>query len=559
MYKPHYTSPTTNASPISTSTVKQLINHRSQHSTPYTMLRHLLSLIALLLVALNLEAAINYTAPDGAVYEVDTLQRTATLTDITACTGTLVIPETVQYENVDYTVNAMNKVEGTNASRIIIQARITSIPAECFFQLTGINYIEFPTSLTVIGNFAFQGAKVDTLILPDNIDKIPYWCFKNSHLKKVHLPKNLKHIGSSAFENAICDGPKGLVLPESIETIENYAFRKSNIQKAFLPNIKRIENQAFDSCAIKIVRLGENFEYLGQEVFFNNADPEGPIMVVDAKNIPNLWRFGNLQCYISRGPIYVRPELFDSYKKFTNFGPTTDWGWCNIIALPDSIETNGLKYKLDQDNYTAYLVDNSDCSLTEITIPEKIHQYIRPYKLTGIYNGTEETQVVRKYTGPFGTCTVIPDVGTDEQAFTMTPANTTIQSVTIEAKLDELPDNILAGCTGLTQVSLSDSIKSIGRNAFAYCENLKSVNIPANATSIGYGAFQGCKSLEEVTFPVGVTEIPDYCFYHYDKNYTNHYRNFALKKVVMQGPVTRIGHWAFTGCPKLKESISPRA
>ncbi len=53
--------------------------------------------------------------------------------------------------------------------------------------------------------------------------------------------------------------------------------------------------------------------------------------------------------------------------------------------------------------------------------------------------------------------------------------NTTIETVTIEAPVTEIPDGAFEGCTSLTSVVLPNSVEVIGVRAFADCTNLSSM------------------------------------------------------------------------------------
>ena len=95
-------------------------------------------------------------------------------------TGSVVIPEKVTFENVEYFV--------------------TSIGSYAFSSCYGLTSVTIPNSVTSIGNYAFQ------------------YC---SGLTSVTIPNSVTSIGYSAFYN--CSGLTSVTIPNSVTSIGHYS------------------------------------------------------------------------------------------------------------------------------------------------------------------------------------------------------------------------------------------------------------------------------------------------------------------------------------------------
>ena len=76
------------------------------------------------------------------------------------------------------------------------------LPASIFFQ-TGASSVIIPSSITSIGEYAFQRSSCYSFILPDTITSLGVCSFgENNHLTEITIPSSVTSIGDEAFLTA---------------------------------------------------------------------------------------------------------------------------------------------------------------------------------------------------------------------------------------------------------------------------------------------------------------------------------------------------------------------
>lgn len=147
--------------------------------------------------------------------------------------------------------------------------------------------------------------------------------------------------------------------------------------------------------------------------------------------------------------------------------------------------------------------------------------------------------------------------------------NKTIQNVTIQAGIKNIPDEMFSGCSNLISVALPNTIESIGKKAFMNCKKLKTVKLSSTAAvkKIDDNAFRNCSSLTKIVIPKPVTAIGNSAFQGCSKLKTVSFHKKAelltignnafsgckvMKTITLPKKLTDIGNKAFYKCAKLK-------
>ena len=300
----------------------------------------------------------------------------------TNLTGDLVIPASVTYDNITYSVTSI----GINAffyctglTTVTIPNSVTSIGSNAFSYCTGMTTVTIGNSVTSIGSRAFGDCTgLTTVTIPNSVTSIGGSAFEDcTGLTSVTIPNSVTSIGVSAFYG--CTGLTSVTIPNSVTSIGNNAFYGcTGLTTVTIPNsVTSIGNYAFNGCT-------------GLTSVFFNADS------CDAFNIhhpfyscPNItsFTFGNnvrvipaFICYNMTGLISVTiPNSVTSIGRYAFAGCTG----LTSVSIPNSLTSIGEYAFRGCTGLTSVTIPNSVTSigqytfrgctgLTSVTIPNSV-------------------------------------------------------------------------------------------------------------------------------------------------------------------------------------------
>ena len=229
---------------------------------------------------------------------------------------------------------------------IVVEEGVTHIGNYTLAQCRYATSISLPTTLTSIGDYAFQAcnnASLTAIIIPDNVQTIGNYAFSScTKATSITLPTNLTSIGNNAF--ATCSSLTSVDIPDKVMIIGEYAFNRcSNLETATVGNsVTTIGTNAFASCTkLESINIPASVMTIGASAFEGcNALTS---FDVDANN----------NFYASEGGV-----LFNKDKTILIQYPASKSG--STYTIPASVTTIN--------SYAFYY----STGLTEVTIPASV-------------------------------------------------------------------------------------------------------------------------------------------------------------------------------------------
>ena len=180
------------------------------------------------------------------------------------CSGSLIIPETVTYDNVTYSVTAIGERAFINCYRITgvtIPNSVCYIGDMAFAGCDGLTSVTIPSSVIYIGNQAFSLGDGPSSIIVENGNPV-YDSRENCNAiietqsnrliagcRKTIIPNSVTAIGDYAFCD--CDGLANIYIPNSVTSIGDKAFYTCDgLRSITIPNsIISSGSCVFSSCS----------------------------------------------------------------------------------------------------------------------------------------------------------------------------------------------------------------------------------------------------------------------------------------------------------------------
>lgn len=298
----------------------------------------------------------------------------------------------------DFTIPGNPKKIAPNAfaygkiTTLKIPESVKEIGKMAFYYNTGLQRVEMPSRLDVLGDNAFSGCQaLEEAVIPEGVHKIGDYMFGGSSaLKKVTLPETLdsighyafqycpalgeiqlpaglKFIGSSAFLD--CTALKKVNIPESLSIVDNPIFQGcTRLESVTFPEgLTQIGSNAFEGCtALAHVDIPDMVSYIGQRAFANCTQLTEVILPHNLKNVDNYVFEGCTN--LKRATIPVATERVDG-SAFNN---------CLSLAYID-VESGNQAYA----SCSGMLCDKD---LTEVAIiPPALTDLVIPATLSGYW------------------------------------------------------------------------------------------------------------------------------------------------------------------------------
>lgn len=417
--------------------------------------------------------------------------------------GTLVIPDSVEYEGNYYT--------------------ITKVADNAFSECSRLTGVVVSDSVSVIGSMAFGGClALEDVKLPSALDSIAPQAFNgNSSLHTITFPKRLRAIAPEAFSGAsemrYVDARQAQKLAVSEVRASGSPFADFSDQTIIYtpigikcgnePNVIATDSLGTLSCS----KLTADFqEFCDEDCHRGMATHElnaiyndqvfGQELGKDLYPIPAK----DTASFVARVAYYVGNDLkcddYVNYSKcvtslpspqslgfdanaLTCFRYSSDnWFEQFTTATPVNADIDVFAYKQSLPGNDGFLFVDSLTVINHDNVSKKIPALFRVTSQAdhtvslgdGIYNATDRNAA--------GTL-VIPDtIVLDSTSFRVTA----------------LADNALASCPHITTLGLPHGLERIGTAALQSCSTITQLTLPAAVQTISNKAFAGCNQLRYI-------------------------------------------------------------
>lgn len=498
-----------------------------------------------------------------------------------------------------------------------IGANVESIPSYLCYNCSNLRTINFPNSLTRIGNGAFcQCSSITEIVIPSSVTYIGAYAFKGLWISELSLPN-------------------------SSLTIEAFAFADTKISELTIPeNTYSIAPCAFDGCTA-LTRIYYNAIYASLGRCVDNSSSSSSytyfaspftgisnnVEITIGANVQYIPPYMFAQCSRSRHSSYSYPDYIGTYSPkyvesssydaptFISKGLSTifssvtfeqgsqlraigagAFAYCSDlkeISLPETLQyiyecaffgCSGLTELIFPQNITTIKESAlyGCSSLKKIIVPANAEVYTDGYAVNNAHISGQnnylsgwaqnlDTIIVPANMFDFGDIKnakyIEVNSGTlTENAFAVIHSSyKKLRTLDISATENTtLADEAFKGCYNLQSLVLPQNLTNISYMAVADCKNLQSINIPASVTEISQSAFENCRSLKTITFGGQASSAPG----HHNAPVSSNsqlqtignwafYNCHELQNLTIPEGVTYIGDGAFYGCTYLEDLTLP--
>ena len=392
--------------------------------------------------------------------------------------GDYVVPETVTYEGVTYTVTAIGELafggcEG-ELNSVIVSNTVTTIERSAFESSTKLRTVVLPNSVENIAPRTFTNcAKLSSVRLPEGITELPDFIFEGCEsLTSFTIPPTVTRIGESAFNQS------GIVInsiPENVTSIGNNAFYYcEGITSMVIPNtVTSLGWGVFCFCReLQSIQLPDNLEAI-PATFLKNCFALSSITIPESVTSIGEEAFSGCTHLTS----VVIPEAV------TSMGNGVFQNCYNLasIDMPEALDYLGEKAFRECDR------------LTSITLPRNLTKVCNE-----VFEGCSALHQIE-----------IPESVTSigNRAF----VDCNLEEVVIPNQVDSIGLNAFDGCQGLSHVVLGTSVSYLGEYALNTVESVgDSLTVECLGTTpprCGYTTFPDAALQGRMIVPCGYEDV----------------------------------------------------
>ena len=254
--------------------------------------------------------------------------------------GRLVLPSSVHYNGIDYSVVAVGDYAFQNCNsirdEILVPSAVVRI-GKYAFQLSSYSNIcrlVLTEGLVEVDEYACAGSDFQIDQLPNSLERIGVVGFaENNFPRHLVLPQSLRVIDAAAFST--CYTIHELTIPENIDSIESNAFYfNTQLQKVNFNarNCSYLASNAFEDASVSTLVIGEQVQSITPCMYINGVNT----ITVKAKTPPIITE--NTFAYFT--PVFYVPKgCWNAYQNAPYWKDIT-----NMYEFPGSFAPEGAEW-----------------------------------------------------------------------------------------------------------------------------------------------------------------------------------------------------------------------
>lgn len=372
----------------------------------------------------------------------------------------------------------------------------------------GYGVIKLDAPVTNINDFAFTGANITELYLPDCIEYIGTGAINRTGLTTLRIPKNLKSVGPYGLynpnlvsftgyhisEDGRCVIIEDCFMPDygnTLSHVKNYmaAFAPAGITEYALPdNVEIIGWNAFMSCPeLRKITFNEGLKTIMGDCFVDtNLDCE----IILPSTLESLDPYAFRSCSGIKGfygneKFHTSDHLCLIFEQPAFSEPEKNGKWINRFVGYDITDYSIPEGIVGIENYSFDQMPN----LKTVTLPSSLAE-VGAYA----FNHCDNLEAL------YGEC-----VSDDHKAivfgthFRRLVVTKDVVSYTIPDGITSIGYSAFEDSPEIETITMGDQVTVIEGYAFAFCHNLKSVTLSAGLKDIsGNNAFLNSEKLESI-------------------------------------------------------------
>ena len=287
--------------------------------------------------------------------------------------------------------------DNSEITDIFLNENITSIGEYAFANCKNLDSISIPNNANVtISNNLFDGSHLNELVIPSKVVKYTRKAFANMSVDKITLPaaSTVFALDGNSLLTLNKDyllkvfGKEDYTLPSSVSSIEPYAFSGSEIKNVTLSeNIFRIEEGTFYNSKLENITLPNSLIFIGENAFSKTN--------LTQLNIPaNVSTIENFIAYTPLSSLTI--DANNNYYKIDGNAVVSKDGQTLVIGLSNSNIPNTVK-RIDSYAFCGVNFVNTKLSLPDSVT--EIGEYA--FKDTNLVEVTLSKNVASVETGAF--------------------------------------------------------------------------------------------------------------------------------------------------------------